>query len=134
MILIPFFTLFITETLKVIIQSIRQKKFEPAWFLHSGGMPSGHASFTSSIATIVAYMQGYNSAEFLIAGGFAIIIMYDARGVRATVGKHARTINKLGGGKSLDEYIGHTNWEVAIGCALGISLSIVGIKIFEMLF
>jgi uncharacterized protein len=131
MILIPFFVLFITEILKTIIQSIRCKKFDIGWFLHSGGMPSGHASFTSSIATITAYINGYNSTEFLIAGGFAILIMYDARGLRAHVGTHAKTLNKLTKKDPLDEFIGHTNWQVIIGCTLGISLSIIGIQIFQ---
>ena len=134
MILIPFFVLACTEVLKVIIQSIKHGKFSLKWLLHSGGMPSGHSAFTASIATLVAYMKGYNSPEFLIALGFAIIVMYDARGVRATVGRHATHLNKVLKKNTLEEYVGHTNWEVIVGGSLGIILTVLLIRFASPLF
>lgn len=130
MIFIPFFTLITTEIIKVIVQSIRVKELRFAWFAHPGGMPSGHASFTSSVATLVAYIQGYNSTEFLIALTFAIIVIYDARGIRATVGKHAQLLNTFSKKFKLEESVGHTNWEVIVGTSLGITITILMIKIF----
>lgn len=125
-IFIPFLTLLLTESLKTIIQSIKEKSFKPSWFLRSGGMPSGHSSFTSSIATIAAYIKGWDSVEFLIALGFAVIVMYDARGVRQAVSKHAKTINKLiiKKGEKLDESIGHTTKQVIVGCLIGVVFSL----------
>jgi len=132
MFFIPFFTLFCTEILKVIIQSIKQKEFSIAWFLHSGGMPSGHSSFTSSVATLTAYVKGYDSIEFLIALSLAIVVMYDARGLRAQVGKHAESINKLSSSKKThDIYAGHTNLEVIIGASFGIIFTIVFIFLLK---
>ena len=68
---------------------------------------------------------------FLIALGFAIIVMYDARGVRAKVGEHAKVLNKNFPKAQLEEYIGHTNWEVFIGMCLGVSLTVFGIKLLS---
>ncbi len=129
----PFIILFFTEVLKVIIKSIKNKKLQLKWFLHAGGMPSGHSSFTASIATLATYIKGFNSIEFLIASGFALLIMYDARGVRATVGKHAKLINSLYKEYHLDESIGHTNLQVFIGACIGIGLTIICIKVFGYL-
>lgn len=128
MIFIPFFVLFCTEILKVTIQSIKNKRFDASWIFHSGGMPSGHSAFTTSIATVVAYMNGYHSPEFLIALGFAIIVMYDARGVRRTVGYHAREINKLTKTHALEEFVGHTNWEVVMGAVCGVSFTVLFLR------
>lgn len=119
---IPFIVLGITETLKVLTKSIGQKRIAWESFFHSGGMPSGHSAFTASIATVVAYTQGIQSIEFLIAAGFAIIVMYDARGVRNAVSEHAKIINKLKK-THLDESVGHTNNQVLIGCIVGVTVS-----------
>ncbi|HPO05990.1 MAG TPA: divergent PAP2 family protein [Candidatus Gracilibacteria bacterium] len=128
---ICFSTLFLNEIIKVIIQSVRYRKLNLSWFLHGGGMPSGHSAFTSSVATLVAYLKGWNSVEFLITLTIAMITIYDARGVRAMVGKHSREINKIAENSRLEEFVGHTNWEAFIGACIGISLTVVQIMLFN---
>jgi acid phosphatase family membrane protein YuiD len=56
--------------------------------------------------------------------------MYDARGIRATVGKHAKLLNTFSKSFKLEESVGHTNWEVIVGSSLGIILTILVIKAF----
>lgn len=50
-----------------------------------GGMPSSHATLVCALATTVAIVYGVNSAVFAIAAFLALVVMYDAAGVRQTV-------------------------------------------------
>lgn len=133
---IPFIVLIGTECLKTIIQSIRAGHFQPDWFMKSGGMPSGHSSFTSSIATIIGVTQGVDSPEFLLAVGFAVIVMYDARGVRMAVSRQAKALNRLINKKTphLEESVGHTNAQVIMGCITGITLSMILVTLLKNIF
>lgn len=124
---IPFVVLGFTEALKTIIQSFKAGRFDLSWFLRSGGMPSGHSSFTAAIATVVGYLRGWESAEFLLALGLAVVVMYDARGVRQAVSRHAQLLNKLSPATKnhpLEESVGHTNLQVLVGGFIGIFLSL----------
>lgn len=100
----------------------------------SGGMPSSHSSFVTSLATLVGIERGFNSTDFAIVLVFALIIMYDASGVRRAVGKQATILNQmlddLHHGKhiqqdKLKELIGHTPKEVYFGAILGIITALV---------
>ncbi|MGQ0439763.1 cytochrome d ubiquinol oxidase subunit II [Bacillus sp. B-TM1] len=68
-------------------------------------------------------------APLAIAAIFAIIVMYDASGVRLAVSKQAKILNEFFHGrqteyKKLNELVGHTPYEVVVGALLGI---IVGV-------
>lgn len=100
----------------------------------SGGMPSSHSSFVTSLATLVGIEKGFNSFEFATVCVFALIIMYDASGVRRAVGKQATILNEILEDlhnkkhieqKRLKELIGHTPVEVFFGAILGIVTAIV---------
>lgn len=95
----------------------------------SGGMPSSHSSFVSSLATVVGLEKGFNSTDFAITAVLALIIMYDAAGVRRAVGKQAAILNQIVDDiqhnkpieqKKLKELIGHTPMEVWAGGLLGV--------------
>ena len=97
-------------------------------------MPSSHSSFVTSLATLVGIERGFNSTDFAIVTVFALIIMYDASGVRRAVGKQATILNKILDDlhhkkhieqKRLTELIGHTPKEVLFGAILGILTAIV---------
>jgi uncharacterized protein len=70
-----------------------------------------------------------------IASLFAVIVMYDAAGVRQAAGKQARILNQLldemfQGDKEfneerLKELIGHTPFQVVVGLSLGIGIAAV---------
>jgi len=61
----------------------------------TGGMPSSHSSSVVALATAVAITEGLNSVGFAISTVFAIIVMYDAAGIRKAAGEHASVINQL---------------------------------------
>jgi len=63
--------------------------------IRTGGMPSSHSAMVSSLATGIALVEGVNSAVFDLAIVFALIVMYDASGVRRSVGIQAGILNKM---------------------------------------
>lgn len=124
----------IAQTIKVSIGVIRQKKFDFRWFVGTGGMPSSHAAGATCLATAMGLEYGFNSVYFALAASFALVVMFDAQGVRRASGKQARILNKITEdiywkGKldedKLRELIGHTPVEVIAGFLLGIFIAFV---------
>jgi len=122
----------IAQAMKVFIGLIRQKRIDFRWFIGSGGMPSSHAAGATCLATSVGLVQGFESVYFALAASFAIVVMFDAQGVRRSTGRQARILNKITDdiywqGKiketRLRELIGHTPVEVFIGGILGIVIA-----------
>ena len=127
----------IAQMIKVSIGVIREKKFDFRWFVGTGGMPSSHATGASCLATAIGLEYGFNSVYFALAASFAIVVMFDAQGVRRASGRQARILNKVmediywqGRIKEnrLRELIGHTPIEVWAGTALGILVSLLFYK------
>ncbi|MCI9273899.1 MAG: divergent PAP2 family protein [Clostridiales bacterium] len=128
------------QLIKVLIALFITRKFELERLVGSGGMPSSHSALVCGLATSVFIRHGVTSYEFAIAAVLALIVMYDAMGVRRAAGEQAKTINKLVNwyvfdqkneeesppevepDKMLKELIGHTPIEVISGALLGIGL------------
>lgn len=101
----------------------------------TGGMPSAHSAGIVALATLVGFMKGFGSVEFAIATGYALVVMYDAAGVRRAAGKMAATLNSLMDDiyshkqtdprERLKELLGHTPLEVFFGAMLGIFMAYV---------
>ena len=121
-IIIPFIAILAAEFVKVTIDVIRRRS--KLRFINPGGMPSGHSSFVGSLVSVVAYREGVESTLFMIAAVLALIVMYDAVTLRQAAGRHARVLNKYHKTK-LEESLGHSFWEVAVGAAFGAGLSFV---------
>ena len=123
---------FLAQLIKVFTG--KEKRFDIKRITTSGGMPSSHTSFVTSLATVVGIVDGFNSTNFAIAVVFALIVMYDAAGVRRAVGKQATILNqmledlqhgKLIQNEKLKELIGHTPFEVLGGAILGIVVALI---------
>lgn len=128
-IMIPAFAWFAAQFIKVVGVIVRENKIDFTRFVGSGGMPSSHASFMVSLATVVGKNKGWDSIEFGIAVAVALIVMYDAAGVRRAAGLQAKVLNELVFSqdhkivqldKKLKELLGHTPFEVIMGAILGI--------------
>jgi len=124
----------IAQTIKVSIGVIREKKFDFRWFIGTGGMPSSHAAGASCLAAAIGLKYGFDGVYFALAAAFALVVMFDAQGVRRATGKQARVLNKMMDdiywqGKTqesrLRELVGHTPIEVIIGSLLGIVIAVV---------
>jgi uncharacterized protein len=123
------------QGLKLAIDLIRTRKLNITYLLSTGGMPSAHSALVGALATSVGLTKGWSSAEFAIACLFAIIVMYDAAGVRQAAGKQAKILNQLIdelfqeehnlNEERLKELLGHTPFQVLVGLGLGISIAMV---------
>lgn len=129
---ISMFACFLAQFIKIFTG--KGKRIEITRIFTSGGMPSSHSSFVTSLGTLVGMERGFDSIEFAIVTVFALIIMYDAAGVRRAVGKQAAIINQMIDDfhhtkhiehTRLKELIGHTPLEVYSGAILGILVAII---------
>jgi acid phosphatase family membrane protein YuiD len=79
-------------------------------------------------------MEGLNSVVFAIAAILAIVVMYDAAGVRQAVGRQSKILNRIVKElrekrprdeveRDLREFIGHTQFQVLAGAILGILIA-----------
>ena len=126
---------FIAQLLKVIITLFKDRKIDFRRFVGSGGFPSSHASFVTALATAVGIIDGFNSTSFAICVVLALVVMYDAAGVRRAAGQQARILNKIveewdktdlaKTDKRLKELLGHTPKEVFAGAILGIAIALI---------
>ncbi|CCI29160.1 MULTISPECIES: divergent PAP2 family protein [Microcystis] len=133
--LVSLLACFTAQGLKALIELIRDGKVSLRYLVSSGGMPSAHSALVGALATGVGLQMGWSSAEFAIAALFAVIVMYDAAGVRQAAGKQARILNQIidemfQEGKEfneerLKELIGHTPFQVLVGLSLGIGIAMV---------
>lgn len=131
----------IAQIIKTIIDLSINKKLNFERLVGSGGMPSCHSATVSSLATICLLKYGVGSFEFAVTAMLAIIVMYDARGVRRETGTQAVVINEIMeylssplddrykdpefSQEKLKELIGHTPLQVICGATLGIVVAII---------
>ncbi len=124
----------IAQGIKVFIGVVSQRKFDFRWFIGTGGMPSSHAAGASCLAAAMGFEYGFSSPYFALAAAFAIVVMFDAQGVRRATGKQARILNKITEDiywkgrvheARLRELIGHTPVEVIAGFATGVLIAFI---------
>lgn len=126
---------FVAQAIKIPIHRIVEHEWDLTRFFGSGGMPSSHSSMVTAGAVAIGALQGFDSPIFALAVAFAMIVMYDAAGVRRETGTQAAVINQilkdvLINGKQisdeeLKELVGHTPLEVACGAVTGLLVATV---------
>lgn len=137
--IIPFITLIITQIIKFLFETIKNRKINISRLLNgNGGMPSSHTAFTISLAWAIGLGEGFDSTLFACTFIFAIIVAYDSMGLRMESGKQAVMINKLvkktGIEKEsipLKEMLGHKPLEVFAGIILGFLSAYIQMMIFS---
>lgn len=126
---IPFILWFCIQIFKVIYDLVTTKKFNFKRIMGAGGMPSSHSAVVTSLATLVGKYEGYDTTIFAVSVVFAMIVMYDAAGVRRAAGKQAHLLNKIVETPGLSgvevqerlvEVLGHTPLQVMVGAVIGI--------------
>ena len=121
----------VAQLIKILIDVIVNKRIDLGLIFATGGMPSSHSAFVASLATSLGLIYGFDSVYFSISFVLAIVVMYDAAGVRRAAGYQAATINKLIEilnvkiDEKLKELLGHTPVQVTAGAILGISIAII---------
>jgi acid phosphatase family membrane protein YuiD len=126
--LIPISAMVGVQLFKFLWQLICHHRLDVATLFATGGMPSSHSALVTSLATAVGLEVGFDSTLFAVATVLALIVMYDARGVRQESGQHARMHNRIArelfaghpvSDRELKELIGHTTIEVFVGAVVG---------------
>lgn len=125
---------FVAQSVKVIKDIIKERKFKFKRFALPGGFPSSHSAAVSALATSIGLNFGFDSALFAISLIFAGVVISDAQGIRRASGKQAEILNRIiedfyahRGLKieRLKELLGHTPFEVFIGILFGIVVAII---------
>ncbi|MBC6474322.1 MAG: divergent PAP2 family protein [Hormoscilla sp. GM102CHS1] len=130
----------IAQALKLVVDLVKNQKLNVRALVTTGGMPSSHSTLVTALATEVGQQTGWESPDFAIATIFAIIVMYDAAGVRQAAGKQARILNQIidqlfqekpeFNEDRLKELLGHTPFQVIVGFMLGVGISFIATFIY----
>jgi acid phosphatase family membrane protein YuiD len=119
----------IAQLIKVPINYAVQRKIDLRLWVSAGGMPSSHSALVCALATGVALKNGLGSTTFALCVALAMIVMYDAAGVRQAASAQARIINQILdelfqghpiSEQRLKELLGHTRFQVLVGALMGI--------------
>jgi uncharacterized protein len=123
----------LAQMLKIPIGFLRTHRWNWALFFGAGGMPSSHSSLITSTAAAVGLYYGFDNPVFGVATAIAMIVVYDATGIRRQAGMQAQKINILVeellkghpiSDKHLREVLGHTPLEAAGGVLLGLAVAL----------
>ncbi|MBI3309177.1 MAG: divergent PAP2 family protein [Candidatus Melainabacteria bacterium] len=86
------------------------------------------------MATSTGLITGFDSVAFAIALTVSLVVMYDAAGLRRSVGKQASVLNQIVSevfsehphlsSQHFRELLGHTPFEVLVGALLGITVAL----------
>ncbi|MBE4907431.1 divergent PAP2 family protein [Bacillus luteolus] len=133
------------QFVKVPIQFIASRKVDWSLITSTGGMPSSHSAAVTALTTGIGIEEGVGSPLFAVSAVFAIIVMFDATGVRRHAGEQATVLNRLvidfnrfveeakmwpkmdetEKRKELKELLGHQPIEVFFGGLSGILLTLL---------
>lgn len=139
------FGIIFAQFVKIPITYLVTKKVDWKLFTSTGGMPSSHSAAVTALTTAVAFETGLGSPLFAVSAIFAIIVMFDASGVRFQAGQQAIIINQMRidfqifvnqskewahkkDAEKIEELktlLGHKPSEVFMGALTGIFISII---------
>jgi len=117
---------------KVIVHLITARRLDLRLWTSAGGMPSSHSALVAALATAVGLREGLNSSLFAISVILAMVVMYDAAGVRRAASAQARILNQILDElfqghpiqeERLRELLGHTPIQVLVGAAMGVTIT-----------
>lgn len=128
------------QVIKVLLILLLERRWRPTAFMETGGMPSSHSAMVAALTTGVAITQGMGSPLFAASAVFALIVMYDATGVRHSSGMQARLLNELVeelrtvvregfAPLPLRVLLGHTYLEVLVGTLIGVGMAFVAFRV-----
>lgn len=119
----------LAQILKIPVEYIRTRRLNWAILYRAGGMPSSHSALVASAAHGVGRTMGYDSPITAFAIIMAMIVIYDATGIRRQAGIHAEVINTIiqdlleghfPKTEKLAEVLGHSPLEAFVGFVIGV--------------
>jgi len=124
----------LAQIIKVLGEYITLSRWNWVLLFQAGGMPSSHSAMVSAAALSIGLYVGFDQPVFAISSILAMIVIYDATGIRRETGRQAVLINtmiedlakgKLAQVDRLKEVLGHTPGEAVLGTLLGLVISLV---------
>ncbi len=122
----------LAQIVKVPLEYFHTRKWNWALLLRAGGMPSSHSALVTGTMYGIGLIYGFDTPAFAVAFVLAMIVIYDATGIRRQAGKHAEIINAmindLASGhplreEQLREVLGHTPMEAFGGVLWGFGIT-----------
>jgi len=120
----------IAQMIKLPVHYLRTGEINWSLLLRAGGMPSSHSAIISAAAHSIGLHSGYDTPLFTLTFVLAMIVIYDATGIRRQAGLHARAINimikdlveghPLRSREKFIEVLGHSPMEATLGVILGL--------------
>jgi acid phosphatase family membrane protein YuiD len=121
------------QALKLPIEYARTHSWDWSLLLRAGGMPSSHSALVTAAAHGIGLSSGFGTPLFALSVALALVVIYDATGIRRQAGQHATIINTIikdfleghpaRSQEKLREVLGHSPLEAFIGTVLGIAVS-----------
>lgn len=122
------------QLFKFLAMLVIRRRFDFTRLVGTGGMPSAHSASVTALTVSVGLGAGWRSYLFGATAFFALVVMYDATGIRRAAGRQAQVLNhmlvelkdyhKLES-ERLKELLGHTPLEVLAGAVYGAFLALV---------
>lgn len=132
----------LAQVLKMPIAFWHDRHWNWSLLLRAGGMPSSHAALVTAAAHAAGLTAGFDSPVFAVAAAVAMIVIYDATGIRRQAGLHAEMINAIARDlieghpiRSRDrllEVLGHSPLEAIIGLLLGLLTAQIVVVLFAL--
>lgn len=132
MLVAPIVAWMLAQIIKTAIDSLRRHKLNLKMIVNPGGMPSAHSALVAGLATATALSHGVDSPLFAMTVVLAMIVMYDAAGVRQAVDRQSEILTHIlthvpRTPDDLDRFlmglVGHTRVQVVAGALLGIAVA-----------
>ncbi|MEL6383376.1 MAG: divergent PAP2 family protein [Cyanobacteria bacterium J06626_18] len=134
----------LAQALKVVFEFAQHGKVNLRVLVETGGMPSSHSALVTALACGIGQTLGWASPAFAVTTVFAVIVMYDAAGVRQAAGKQAKILNQIidelfrekpeFNEDRLKELLGHTPVQVIVGSVLGFAVSFLAAPAYQVSF
>ncbi len=139
------FAILFAQFVKIPIHFLLTRKLDFGLMTSTGGMPSSHSAAVTALTTAIAFEAGLQSPLFAVSAIFAVIVMFDATGIRYQAGQQAIIINQMRADfqifvddlkdwpkkdnetkmQELKTLLGHKPNEVFFGALTGIAISII---------
>lgn len=139
------FGILFAQFVKIPVAFFLTRKLDWKLMTSTGSMPSSHSAAVTALTTAIAYESGLDSPLFAVSAIFAVIVMFDATGIRYQAGQQAVIINQMridfqtfveeargwqqkDGEQKIQELktlLGHKPSEVFVGAVTGIFISVI---------
>jgi acid phosphatase family membrane protein YuiD len=120
---------FLAQAIKIPVDYFQSRRWSWALFFSAGGMPSSHSALVTATAHAIGLYSGFDTPLFGMAVAIAMVVIYDATGIRRQAGMQAQKINVMVeqllkghpiSNQQLREALGHTPLEAFGGILLGL--------------